>query len=323
MKPFFSNALLAALLAVGTANAATTTPVGYETVNVSSGFNYLGLRLQRSTVLAGTVTAVTGSSITDSSASFGTTLTAGTTYILEVANTNGVTQEFLGSAASGDTLNIPGLSSAVSVGDKYKIRTAATLSSLFGAENSAGLDTGFFGPGGDVVYIPNASGGFDQYYYDSGYSSWANSNGEAVDGSAIAINYADSIIISATGAGASTLVVSGEVKTAKTGYALSASSFNYLGSVYPAGATLSSSFDAAVPTMDTGFFGPGGDIVYVPNGAGGFNQYYYDSGYSSWADSDGNAIDATAISLQSGVIIYNDGAAASLVNSAPTSYSSL
>jgi len=327
MKPL-TYSLFAAALACGLASAVTTTayttPVGYETLPVSPGFNYLGLRLQQPVVDAGLIAATSSLSITlsDSPTLVGTTM-----YILEVKNANGVTQEFLGSSLSGAVLTTPaGLSALVTVGDSYKLRTAPTLASTFGISNSAGLDTGFFGPGGDIIYLANPSspGGFDQYYYDNGYSSWANSSSGPVDGNAISWNYADAVVISATGAGLTALTVSGEVKTANTGYSLAANSFGYLSSISPVGATLSSAFDAAVPTLDQGFFGPGGDTIYVPNpiAPGGFDQYYYDSGYSSWANSSG-PVTASSISLPSGVVIYNTGAAADIVNTPPSFYSSL
>ncbi|MFD0893491.1 hypothetical protein KBB96_18850 [Luteolibacter ambystomatis] len=324
MKPFHSFAMLAAIAAVGQAFAvdATTTPVGYESLPLTAGFNYVGLRLQSPVVVAGKLTAVTATSISDSSVNFGTLLTGTSTYILEVTNANGVTQEFLGSSASGSTITLPvDLTSKAAVNDSYKIRAAATLNSVFGASNSAGLGTGFFGPGTDLVYLPNGAGGFDQYYYDDGQATWADINANPVNGAQVAIPYSDSVILS-LGAPVN-LVVSGEVKTTATAYALTANSFNYTGSVYPAGSTLASAFNAALPNIDKGFFGPAGDIFYVSNGAGGFNQYYYDDGQASWADINANPVDATTISLPSGVVIYNDGAAANLVASAPASYSSL
>ncbi len=318
-----------AAAACGFANAQTTaytTPVGYETLSVQPGFNYLGLRLQRPVIASGTLAAVTSTSITvGASLNLASLLTSSSTYILEISNANGVTQEFLGSAVSGSVIMTPGdLSSKASGGDSYKVRAAPTLASIFGATNTAGLATGFFGPGGDIVYLPNPSavGGFDQYYYDDGQTSWADSSGTAVDGAQIAINYADGVIVSADGTGASALTVSGEVKTAKTGYSLAAGAFNYLSSIHPAGATLSSSFNDSLGSIDKGFFGPGGDIFYIPNptAQGGFDQYYYDDGQSSWADSSGSVVNGADISLKSGILIFNDGDVSNVVTTPPTSY---
>ena len=330
MKTIIHSSILLALASSGIAfgaATATTIPVGYETLAVTSGFNYLGARLQTPVLVAGLITAKDASSITCGTTDLGALLADTTIYILEVVNANGITQEFLGSAAIGSVLTTPaGLTAKLAVNDPYQIRTAPTLASTFGPANEAGLDTGFFGPGGDIIYLPNPSapGGFDQYYYDSGQSSYADFNGTAVDGATVAYNYSDGLVVFATGVGTPTLTVSGEVKKGSTGYTMAADAFNYYSSISPAGATLASAFDAAIPTLDQGFFGPGGDIIYVPNkaSAGGFDQYYYDSGQTSWADFNGTPVTATTISLPSGVVIFNTGAASDLVNTPPSFYSS-
>lgn len=311
-------------MAFGAATAYTT-PVGYETLPVAVGVNFLGLRLQQPVVVAGLLTGINSTSITDTNQNFGTLLTATTTYILEITNANGVTQEFLGSAASGSSITTPNLTAVAAVGDAYKIRTAPTLANTFGASNSAGLDTGFFGFGGDIVLLPNPAtpGGFDQYYYDAGYASWGDVNGNPVDGTMIAWNYADGVLISATGNGLTNLTVTGEVKKGGTTYTLQPA-INFLSSVSPAGATLASAFGASLAQFDHGFFGFGGDIFLIPNALapGGFDQYYYDDGYASWGDVNGNPIDGTTISLASGLLISNDAGVKNVLNSPPASYSS-
>jgi hypothetical protein len=316
-------AFLAAALACGMANAQTayTTPVGYETLSVASGFNYHGLRLHQATVAAGTFETVGASSLVDDQATFA--LSATKTYIVEINDGSGLITTVLGSAASGTTITtVDNLSElGVANGASYSIREAATLSSVFGASNSAGLVAGFGGIGGaDVIFVSNGSG-FDQYYYDDLETSWADVNGVAVDGSAIPIVYTDSLIISATAP--ISVVVTGEVKTEATSAAV-AGGFNYISSMYPAGATLASTFDAAVPTLDRGFGGIGGaDVFFVGDGSGGFDQYYYDDLETSWADVDGLAVDGSTISLSSGVIFSNEGSPLNLKLSAPASYSSL
>ena len=331
MKPTIPLILLAAAssgIAFGAAATAYTTPVGYETIPVTAGFNYLGLRLQKPVIASGIITAKSDTSITVGTLDLGALLTPASTYILEVVNSNGITQEFLGAAAAGSVLTTPlGLTAKLAVNDSYKIRVAPTLASTFGAANEAGLDTGFYGPGGDIIYLPNpsANGGFDQYYYDAGQASYADAFGTPVDGASIAFNYTDGVVVSATGMGTASLSVSGEVKTRSTSYTLAADTFSYLSSIYPAGVTLASAFDAAIPTIDQGFYGPGGDIFYVPDklAAGGFMQYYYDGGQSSWCDAYGTPVDATTIPLPTGVVIYNSGAGANIVNAPPSSYGSL
>ncbi|MCW1883861.1 hypothetical protein OKA04_03925 [Luteolibacter flavescens] len=322
MKPIIPFALLGALLAVGAVNAAETTPVGYETLSLAPGFNYTGLRLQQPVVHAGTFETITANSVTDTGATFA--LTATKTYIIEINNGSGILTDVLGSAVSGSTINTTDnlLAAGVANGASYSIREAATLTSIFGATNSAGLTGGFGGiSGADVIFVSNGSGGFNQYYYDDLEGSWADVNGAAVNGASVPIIYTDSLIVSATAP--VNLVVSGEVKLTPTA-TVTSSGFNYISSVYPAGATLSSTFDAAIPQLDRGFGSiAGADVFFVANGTGGYNQYYYDDLETSWADVNGVAVNGASISLDSGVIFSNENTPLSLKLSAPSFYGDL
>ena len=325
MKPYLYS-LIAAAAVTGLASAQTTaytTPVGYENVSVATGFNYLSLRLHQPTIAAGTFETVGASSVIDTGANFSAlSSNAAQTFIIEIIAADGVMTEVLGSAASGDTITTTDNLSAAGVpnGAAYKIRRASSLSSVFGANNSAGLAAGFGGIGGDIILVPNGSGGFNQFYYDDLVSSWADVNGSPVDGANVPLVYVDTLIISSTGA-ISSLTVTGEVKTGPTKTAV-ATGFNYLGSIYPAGATLISTCDAAIPDLDKGFGGIGGDIFMVPNGSGGFNQFYYDDLATSWADVNGSPIDGSTVNLTPGIILSNDGSPMNLKFTQPASYPS-
>jgi hypothetical protein len=328
MKPY-TYALLAAAAACGLAAAETayTTPVGYETLSASAGFNYLGLRLHEPTVAAGTVDTINATTMTDAAVNFGTVLTGGaaTTYIVEFKNNSGVIQEITGASASGNSITlVQNITASVSAGAEYRIRKAATLASVFGAANSVGLTPGFSGSSGaDVVYIPDGAGGFGQYYYDEDNASWSDAtNGLPVTAASVPIVYPDGIILFANAS--ETITVTGEVKTFETLHAV-LPNFNYLSSVYPAGATLASAFNGAIPSLNPGFSGSSGaDVIYVPDGLGNFGQYYYDEDNASWSDANsGLPVTATSISLSSGIIFFNAGSAKNLLNQEPASYSTL
>lgn len=332
MKTYIPYSLLAALAATGMAYGASTaytTPVGYETISIRAGFNYAGVRLHEAAVVAGAVTGITSTQMTDTAANFGSLLTGGanSTYIIEFENTAGTIQEVLGTAASGSNITLPdNVTSSVSVGTKYRIRKSATLASIFGATNSAGLTPGFGGPtGADVVYVPTSTG-FNTYYYDGDDLTWKKTS-PVVDVVAanIPLVYLDGILVFA-GAPLS-LTVSGEVKT-KTVSTVALSGFNYIGTVYPVGATLDTAFGAnTATTIHPGFGGPtGADVVYVPKAAPatGFNTYYYDGDDLTWKTTSPVAdVNASTISLPSGVLFFNVGAPINLKQSAPAAYSSL
>ena len=354
MKPL-SYSLIAAAIACGFASAQTTaytTPVGYETLTVATGFNYLGLRLQQPVSLAGIVTAKTETSLTLSSSA---ALVGGKMYVLEITNAIGVTQEFLGTALAGDVLTTPiGLSAQVVAdptnGDKYKIRSAPTLATTFGAKNSAGLAAGSFGPGLDQVWLPNPASptGFDQYYFDTDQTdpvtldsgTWANAaTNDPVDGASTTWNYADGILLArAVGSpvGAETVVISGEVKTSTTEYSL-AKGVSYVSSIYPVGATLSSTFGAKNSAgLAPGSFGPGDDQVWVPNSSSitGFDQYYFDTDQTdpvtldggTWANASTNdPVDGATTTLTSGalIVIAETGTAKNATITPPSYYTDL
>ena len=324
MKTTYYSILAAAACGMAFGTTAYTTPVGYETVPVASGFNYLGTRLHEAPVAAGTFETVGSSSVTDTGANFSALSSNGSkTFIIEITTGSGILTQVLGSAVSGDTITTTDDLSAAGVanGASYLIRPASTLASVFGANNSAGLAAGFGGISGDIIFVPDGSGGYNQYYYDDLESSWADVNGAPVNGAEIALVYVDSVILSSTGA-ITNLVVTGTVKTKNTQTAV-ATGFNYVSSIYPAGATLSSTFDSAIPDLDKGFGGISGDIFFVPDGSGGFNQFYYDDLESSWADVNGAPINGSSIEMKPGVIFSNDGSPMNLKLTPPATYSGL
>jgi len=331
MKPKSIKSLLAlALLAPGALFAQTTaktTPVGYETVSIASGFNYIGLRLHNPALVAGTLEFVTSSAVTDSNVNIQSSVVAGKTYILEVetAGSTGAVAEVLGSDIAAGVITTPNNLVAVgaAAGNSYILRESATLNSVFGATNSAGLTPGFSGPtGADVLYVPDGTGNFGQYFYDEDNATWTDAvTNSPVDGANIPLVYLDGIVVFANGT--VNLTVSGEVK--KTNVIQSvASGFNYLSSVFPAGATLASAYTGSLSTIHPGFSGPtDADVVYVP-GVNGLASYFYDEDNATWTDAVSNtAVDASTIDLPSGIIYFNAGDGINLKNSAPTNYSTL
>jgi hypothetical protein len=337
MKTYLPYSLILAAAASGMAfgaETAYTTPVGYATTSLPVGTTYVGVTLQPSTVAAGLVGTITSTQMT-STVNFGAAMPGGAavTYVVEFLNASGVIQEVTGASASGTTLNLPeNVTSFVAAGDKFAIRPASTVASVFGATNSAGLEVGFGGPtGADLVQIPNAVGGLDQYYFDGDDSAWFKVASPTPiligNGSTIPIIYPDAILVVIQAIGKS-LVTSGEVKTTQTNHAISAGT-NYLGSIYPVGATLKTAFGnaSALASIDPGFGGPtGADLVQIVE-SGVFSQYYYDGDDTVWfkvaSPTNINVGDGSTVPLPSGFIFANQNGAFNLLNTPPANYSSL
>lgn len=325
--------MVAALLAPGALFAQTTAktgPVGYETIALEAGFNYIGLRLHQPTLAAGALDAVSSGSVTDNDVNIGALVSSGKTYIVEVKTTSpadsGAVAEVLGSAISGGTITTSNNLVAVgaAVGNNYIVRESDTLASVFGATNSAGLAPGYFSTAGaDLVYVPDGLGGLTAYYYDGDQTSWAlASDSSTVVGANIPLVYLDGLVVFANSA--LNLVVDGEVKKSNV-IQVAKTDFNYLSTVFPAGATLSSAFDGALATIHPGYFSTAGaDVIYVPSAGQNLTGYYYDGDQASWAlASDSTTVTASSISLPSGIIYFNAGADINVKNSAPSYYSTL
>jgi hypothetical protein len=219
----------------------------------------------------------------------------------------------------------------VVVGDSYELRPAATLSTVFGATNQAGLKTGSI-LSADIIWLPDGFGGFAKFYYSPGTTvpfvtsaGWKNSAGAPAASQPIV--YTDALFIQRRGVGDLNLVLTGQVKTTKTQVIAVGSQFNYVSSVFPVGTTLGTS--GLVQGLKIGSL-LSGDIIWMQNAARtGYDKFYYSPGTTvpfvtaaGWKTSAGG--DATSQPITSGIIIQRRG----LTNSAlpinpPSSYSSL
>ena len=340
LKAAAAVGLSALLMGSAAAQSSVSQPVGYETITVPNGFSYAGLRLHAAPIGSGAATTVAGTTITVANGIVDA-MVAGTTYIFEVIDGDAVGAVVLVETfdAVSDTLTLgDDISGDFVNGNSFIIRPAATLASVFGSDNSAGLDSGEAGPGGaDSVWIPDGTGGFDRYYFDdlnatSFDPSWSNfDDGSEVNPEEILMIYTDGIILLGDGVENNTFVVSGSVKLEAATYVFQ-DGFNYIGTIHPVGSTLASSFGAANESgLAAGETGPGGaDVIFVPEG-GGFARYYYDDLNSesfapSWSNAeDGSEVDPTTISFDdiSGVIVLHEGAATSNTVQAPSFYANL
>ena len=324
MKPIIPFALLGALLAVGAADAAVTTPVGYVTKTLPAGQTTLvGLTLQNPVVSAGVLDAESSSSVTDTEANFTTLLTAGATYILELAN--GTVQEV--TAWAGGVLTTPqDITSLVTPGTTtYTLRKAATVSDVFGATNSAGLGDDSDGSliGTDFILIPNGVA-FDTVYYfndGAGTTGWFDDQGNPSDTKPIA--YQDGFFVQRAAGASIDLVITGEVKKVETDGAL-VNGYNYLNGVAPVGLTLGTSGLESFIAIDTVGDIETADLVLLQQPSGAYKTcYYFNDGLGTlgWFDDQGNPVDTDAI--EGGFLLLNRTGTKPYSVDVPAGYSGL
>ncbi|HCQ80082.1 MAG TPA: hypothetical protein DIV46_08930, partial [Verrucomicrobiales bacterium] len=247
LKAAAAFGLGALLMGSAAAQESVSKPVGYETLEINQQFNYIGLRLLGAPLATSTVATAENGAITLASGEV-----ADGTVIVEVVDGDAAGAVVVGTVAAG-SISVPAeLLDNLEVENTVTVRAPQSLASVFGADGAS--LTGSAGQGGaDLVLVPDGSGAFDTYWYSSGGfggvgAGWkqvdpATGESSNVDGAAVTLVYTDGLIIQNRGANNS-VVVSGSVKTTGTAPALT-TQFNYLSTIYPAGATLSSAFDEA------------------------------------------------------------------------------
>lgn len=310
----FKYSLLAAALACGLANAQTayTTPVGYTTVALpASQATYMSVNLHNPIVTSGILTGSTISSVTDSTADFTTDLVVGKTYVLELKNgtAEGVVQKITSFTGTELTTEDDISTFVVDNVTEYNLREAATVASIFGANNEAGLTATATGDPGtfDEILTINALGSFNTYfYYDDGVDTgWFDLDFNAV--ATAPLIYTDGLYVRRLAGSTINLVVSGEVKVVDTQYAILPGN-TFAGSSNPVGSTLGNSGLSAFVTADNDGDPPYADQVLIQQANGAYLTYfYYDDGVDQgWFDSSFN--DGNNVDISNGFIIQSSTA---------------
>ena len=278
--------------------------VGYETINLNVGFNPIGLRFLEKPAASGTLEVIAADSVQDTDIDFSTVLDADTTYVLEIENATGPLQII--DTFSGSTLTTQDdLTASAAVGVSYTIRPIATIESVFGADNSAGLISGPNTTAAATIFIPDGTGGFRQFFF-----AGANLLESTADGVALAtagdIELPHDTGFAITSPAADSFVVAGDLKVTNTSFPLSVG-FNPLASAFPVDATIASVFGADNSAgLTVGPNTTAADTIFVPDGNGGFSQFFFAPGNTLLQNNPtGNPSLATAteISLSDGYFV--------------------
>lgn len=335
------------------AQESVSAPVGYETISIENQFTYMGLRLVGAPLATSTVASTDGGAATITID--GATLEDGD-VLLEV-NDGDAAGAVVEASVAGGSIAVPAeLLGDLVEGDSVTVREPQTLASVFGEvidgldDSSAGLSAATSINGADLVLVPNADGaGFTTYwYFNGGFNGTASWRVVGADGASVDIDandvplvYTDGVIVQNRDDNNS-VIVSGAVKTTSTSTVLTGD-FTYLSTLYPAGATLATSFNTvdefgdpteilAAGTVDSATSINGADLVLVPTDTGFTTYWYFNGGFNgdpTWrVVTDGGSVDVSAndVSFEdvTSVVIQNRGdLPQSLPVSAPSFYAEL
>jgi hypothetical protein len=312
-------ASLSAVVTVSAQNTAVTKPVGYHTETIlGDAFTLLGINVGNAVAAAGDFDAA---SATDNDVDFTTLLTAGTSYTVQNLAT--------GAAApvTGFDANTLTTTLTIASGDTYEIRADATVASIFGANNEAGLGDGDEASA-DVVWIPQADGSFVQIYRKVadffGGAGWRQVGDSNTDESGRVIAFTSSIFIQRKLADPLDIVFVGHVRTSATTYSLLADQFNFVNRVLPVGITLADTDIEAAITAGTWADGDAGsaDVIWITDGAGGYDQFYFSVagifGDAQWTKNGGDGSDQAGQELTSGFAIQKRSANSSVTIALPS-----
>ena len=333
IKSLALGAGVLALSGIASAQTAVTKPVGYQTFNIKQGFNVAGVNFVGAPLVAGTVTGVAGTGITDDNADF-SGLDTNAAHTIEFAN--GAWSQIESIAGTTVTTQTD-ISGSVANGDSYVIRAVKTLSDLFGANNSAGLGAGGTSDDADIIWVPSGGGEFSQYYYSDGTGpaflgiteGWRLVGGGNDDQAGAGVLFTDGIILQSKGADAYDVTFTGHVKTTPTSIAIT-QGFTYLSRIYPSGATFGNSNLQSV--VEPGGTSDESDIIWQQQADDlvAYDQYYYSDGTApaflniteGWhAVADG--ADSADTALTSAFILQKKGDDYNLTLTPPAFYSDL
>ena len=306
---------------------ATTDPVGFITLNVYGGsaatprLSLVSPTLTQPVTWQGVITGVSGNTISVS----GTPWTVGqfnSAFYVELISVatpaiSGTLSDITGTPTTSSITTAQATGAAI--GDTIKIRPDVTIANLFGATNSAGLQSSAGDAStADEVLIYSGANSISYFYYTGPGlpAGWYRSDTFS-DGSQVTIAPSEAVVIKRKAAGDVPIVFNGAVKTGNTLIPI-VSGLNVLGTASAKGLTLANS-GLYTGNPATGVKDSAGDsstadeiILYTATGQ---KSYFYYTGPglpAGWYQSDTFG-DASTIPIAPGtafVLNRKNGAAA-------------
>ena len=317
---------------------ATTDPVGFITVSIAGNGtvaspknSFVSPTLTQPTLWQGLIDPASNGSVSTNTTG-GTTITvngqqwtngqfgATGSYYVEIVtgstNTHASgavsdiaasTTATVGSVTTSSITTADNLTGLAAAGDNIRIRRHVTLSDLFGANNSAGLQASTSISSADEVLVYNGSAFAKYWYYDGtlgGTAGWVDLNFN--DSSTAIIGPNEGVVVKRKATGALTFTFQGAVKTANTLIPIR-NGINVLGTVSAKGLTLDtsglvngSSGLTASSSISTA------DEVTIYTGSSPTKYWYYDGslgGAAGWVDLNFNPAGTASIAPGSAFIV--------------------
>ncbi|MGJ8696550.1 MAG: hypothetical protein ACSHYF_09545 [Verrucomicrobiaceae bacterium] len=301
---------------------AYTSPSGYVKTDLVVGFNPIGINLHGEVLLSGVIDSESANVITDADVDFAATLTdANATYLLEITNgaQNGSVNVITSSTSTTVTIEGGGIAAGTA---NYTIRKAKTLNEVFGTGADAQLTGSFNSTNSDIIWVPDGSGDYDRYYYNSNNNEFRSTASQfSSPPKPIAFFYPDGAFVEVK-ANTTTVTLFGEVK--KTGTIISAASgFSIFTVPSPAGQTLDEL--GLKDDLTASFNSTAADILWVPDGAGSYNRYFvHTTGGGTWRSTSSQFSGNEGTTVVSGAIaIQRKTASTSALAEVPAFFSTL
>ncbi|WP_309396949.1 hypothetical protein [Cerasicoccus maritimus] len=294
MKVFSPLALLASLTLAVSSHAATTDVMGgiVVTIQGDDSYNFISVPFVNSPAFVGQATGGSATTLDCSTASW-TVDEFATNYFVEITSAGtgdtglgeGLMVDIVSNTATQLTLADDISSYSLEGDETFTIREHATLSSLFGENNSAGLLGGSTAGAADEVRLWSPSEQkFYTYFYSTIYNRWAPSSAPFTEDSSDEIVYSDQgVVIYRKGAGTLDLVLSGAVKTGVS-QAQVYTGYNFYDNKKPIDVTLAET--GWENDLTSGSTGGSSDEIGVWNSSENrLDLYFYSSIYSRWTPS--------------------------------------
>jgi hypothetical protein len=290
-------------------------------------------------LVTGSVTSISndGLIISDTGVNLITALPANQTYSIEITSGAALGYVFQFNSWSESSVTVGSAIPGLEIGAKYTIRANRTLQQLF--PSGAPLTGAALTPtNADIVWVPDGRGGYTQYWYKTnaaqGAIGWWTTNDGVTRGSlvtsVIPLLFTDAILVQRKTAATTSLVLSGEIKKTSSNPLVN-TGFNLVSINPPSGLSL---FTAGFfPNNFTGaaLTPVNADVLWVPDGVGGYTQYWYKTNAAQgaigwWTTSDGltrGSLVAEDVQLPAGCFIQRKGTARFMSINVPSFYSGL